>query len=498
MKTILSLLIVIFLTTSISAQNRYKREEPLLPNGQAALPWMQHPNDALSYDTSWYDGFGIQSLNGTVFCISDWLITGDPSYAVGGAFTRIGSTSASRVAVFNEWDRSLSAATSDSIDGVVYAMAASDKYLYVGGNFTTARGAHNLARLDLDKFGDWQPVGAGTDSTVLALAVYEDSLLYVGGNFQRAGNITAHYLARYNLASESWQQIVIDGAEGADGGVTALLQMDDRYSALVIGGAFRHLGNRAANCVAALVDTGCMTMGNGIDDPNGVVECLAYSRMYYEGLFAGGHFASADGSPTSNLASWTTLSRAWKPTSYLGNTHGTVYALSYGLSLAIGGDFVKDGADSGYLRFVDPRFANMPHGLSRPPNGPVYALRDESINWMEGVTQKLYIGGDFQTIAGHTSPFLAAYRFEEDVQTAQLPGFRIRVDRFDSRTLILRTQTSESLGIEWIDITGRVCARERFTADPEGTRVTTPATPGLYLLTVRSPSGASTFKISVP
>ncbi len=74
--------------------------------------------------------------------------------------------------------------------------------LYVGGSFNTAGGAsvNNIARWDGQT---WSPLGAGLDSSVAVMIVFDDGLgggpaLYVGGWFENAGGRPAHNIAKWD------------------------------------------------------------------------------------------------------------------------------------------------------------------------------------------------------------------------------------------------------------------------------------------------------------
>src|SRR5437870_1470682 len=80
--------------------------------------------------------------------------------------------------------------------------------LYAGGPFTAAGGApaSRIARWGGPAVG-WSTLGSGTNSSVNALAVFDDGsgpALYAGGTFDTAGGVPASSIARWNGQSGVW------------------------------------------------------------------------------------------------------------------------------------------------------------------------------------------------------------------------------------------------------------------------------------------------------
>jgi hypothetical protein len=98
------------------------------------------------------------------------------------------------------------------VGGVNYKVNAMALYddgsgpaLYVGGNFHTAGSiaANNIARWDGTS---WSTLGSGVDGEVYTFVVHDDGsglgpALYVGGQFQIAGDKSSRYVARWGPAS---------------------------------------------------------------------------------------------------------------------------------------------------------------------------------------------------------------------------------------------------------------------------------------------------------
>jgi len=114
---------------------------------------------------------------------------------VGGYFTKAGDVDANAIAKWNIIDKSWSALSSGSKNGVyyysgignVYALAANDHAIFVGGTFNQAgdQSANNIAKWDPVN-NTWFPLGSGVQGQVFAL-IARGNEVYVGGGFTYAG-----------------------------------------------------------------------------------------------------------------------------------------------------------------------------------------------------------------------------------------------------------------------------------------------------------------------
>lgn len=199
--------------------------------------------------------------------------------------------------------------------GGVLALAAHDDgtgpALVVGGDFGSAGSAlaANVARW---RNGAWSALGGGTDGRVGALLSFDEdgagpqpARLYVGGDFERAGSVSASRVARWNGAS--WSALGL----GVDDAVTALASFDDdgpgpRPRAVYAAGLFRAAGGAPAGGVARWSGTSWEPLGGGLDAP---ATCLATfdpdgAGPAPEQLVVGGFFARAGGVQVNGLARW--------------------------------------------------------------------------------------------------------------------------------------------------------------------------------------------------
>jgi hypothetical protein len=181
-----------------------------------------------------------------------------PALAVGGGFGHAGSVPAQNIAF---WHGPTFAWTAPAIgiDGFVHTFAVYDDgggpALFMGGNFAHAGGssAGSLAKY---RDGAWDTMLGGVTSTtgtppVWTLAAFDEGngpRLYIGGDFNQVGTVTAHDLARWDGSSYS------NFSGGVDSIVTALSPFDDPGTGLVdlyVGGYFMHAGGNPASHIAA-------------------------------------------------------------------------------------------------------------------------------------------------------------------------------------------------------------------------------------------------------
>ncbi len=361
-------------------------------------------------DENWQQLFGPNqaSTDGDIFAVA---VIGSDIY-VAGSFTAIGGVKANHVA---RWDgkawTALGSGDNNGVDANAYAMVVSGDTLYVGGEFTNAGGvpASRVARY-LKSNGSWSALGAGITgpSTVYvgALALSR-GILYVGGNFTRAGDQNARSIAQWDARASRWSPLG-SGTDGVDGEVYSMATTN---TDLYIGGNFSRAGTISAGSVARW-DIGASTwnaLGTGV---RGYVNALAF---YKGAITAGGEF-SADGYPDVNLATFNTSTSTWggftaalgqagmySDAPAAGKTAGVVRALAAsGSVLYVGGVFrsafpatmspaavaannvvLWNGA-SGNTAF-EPMASNGGNGVS----GPVNAL--------VSVNNTLYAAGAFRT-----------------------------------------------------------------------------------------------------
>jgi hypothetical protein len=158
--------------------------------------------------------------------------------------------------------------------------------------------------------GDWFTIGqggamgvttngfSGFSTTVYALAAVNGGL-YIGGTFNRGGGLLTPNLARWDLGSGTWSSPGTPPAE-RDVNVTALAGTDRM---LLVGGTFTSLNDAPARSVAVLdTVTGAWdTLDGGIRWKNGTARVRA-AAIRPDALFIGGQFSQAGPHPSLGFA----------------------------------------------------------------------------------------------------------------------------------------------------------------------------------------------------
>jgi hypothetical protein len=326
------------------------------------------------------------------------IVTRGTHVFAGGFFTDAGGVNVSCLALWDGSEWSDVGAGVDDVDFLpqVKALAVRDDDLFVGGGFQKAGNvnAANIARWD--GLG-WSALGIGLgrffgDLPVAALAVNGDDLL-VGGRFISAGGTAATNLASWN--GSSWSEF----AGGLADEVSALANSDGR---LVVGGAFTFTNGLRPSALARwdVPEWNVISGGGGLG-LSGPLTCAGacigdtVSALVVTGstVYVAGGFTAAGGRAVANVARWEGLD--W---SSLGSgLNGPVYALcQFGSELVAGGQF-NLGGSANVARWNGAQWMPLGQGIA----GPVYALVAEN--------GKLFAGGAFTTAGSVVASNLACW-----------------------------------------------------------------------------------------
>jgi hypothetical protein len=324
---------------------------------------------------------------------------------VAGEFFEAGGQPVANVTVFDRatgaWS-ALGGPTSQGTNGRILALAIAGDTLFVGGEFTQAGGgAANRVAAYSFATGTWTALGEGVDGPVGALAVV-DGVLFVGGSFASAGGAPAANLARWDPNAAAWLP-----TSGADGAIHALVAGDGGLHA---GGAFRNIGGVAARRVARRLATGeWVPLGDGIGGPaEGDGEVRAVLPVS-GGAWVAGEFSLAGSNVVANrVAQFTTATEAWQSlgSGTANGTSGRVLALAaLGPDVFVGGQFARAGgaAANAVARFgVASRiWSPLGSGLSNGANAIVNALAGDGSSF--------FAGGIFGVAGGVTLPFIGRF-----------------------------------------------------------------------------------------
>lgn len=353
-----------------------------------------------------------------------------PELYGGGMFTTAGSVAATNVA---RWNGSAWSGLGNGLVGSVNALCRFDQdgsgpepeRLVVGGSFDTAGGIQ-VKNVACWNGAGWSSLGSpGTGPSpghVRALAVLHEHAggsgaptLYVGGEFQRVGTLTAMAVARWT-AADGWAPI--GGGDSLRNSVLALTEFDadgpgpqpaeliaGGNASIVLGGGGSALRYDGENWLALRGDVvgEIFTLLPGDLDGPGPLE----PRLY-----AGGSFTQLPGAKARRVAAWN--GRSWEAlgAGMVGeNESVSSFALfdedgpgaGHAALFAGGGFFNAGGVTAlGIARWDGAAWSPVGGGMN--PSGRVYALVvfDEDA---EGPgPPALFAGGNF-TAAGGTDAY---------------------------------------------------------------------------------------------
>lgn len=321
----------------------------------------------------------------------------------GGRFETAGGVRAGNVA---RWDGSnWSRLGNSDLHGTALALTVFDdgsgNALYAAGRIST--GGAGTGQIVKWTGSDWLLLGSGVGSPPLpppdtpipeiyALIGFDDgcgSALVAGGSFSTADGETATNIAKWD--GSNWSPL----GPGLSGSVSSLVVFDDGTGpALYAGGSFSAAGGLATNHIAKWDGTAWSAMGTGID---GAVSAMA---VFDDGsgprLYAGGRSVVR-----WDRGTWTPLGE-W--------TYGSVKALvgfddGSGSALYAGSGLVS-GPAAYIAKWSGSRWSPLDSGLRGTRYPEVSALTVFS----DGSGSALYAGGDFTTVGGLPSAYLAKWK----------------------------------------------------------------------------------------
>lgn len=227
--------------------------------------------------------------------IRDFAVAGNYLFAT-CEFTQIGGVEARKIARYNGsvW----SAMGCGLEEGSIYEMLEYKGELYVTGQFEEIGciQASNIARWN-NESNSWQDVAGGLtggDNTYgFTLAVYNDEL-YVGGQFEQAGDISAHNIAKWN--GNEWNAVgSLDG-----GSVRELVVYKQK---LYAGGFFTLANGINTDYIAAYDGNNWSALGSLNDLEQKATGVIRYMAVYKDELYISGNFSVSNGE-ISELIKW--------------------------------------------------------------------------------------------------------------------------------------------------------------------------------------------------
>jgi hypothetical protein len=353
-------------------------------------------------------GSGVNSAVYALSVYNDGGIAG-PMLYVGGQFTTVGGVSAECMA---KWDGQALSPLDSGVNNRVAALAVLDNgsgvapLLYAAGAFTSAAGAeaNRVAQWDGQK---WSALGSGMNSTVSALAVFDDGsgsgpALYAAGTFTLAGGVAVNRIAKWD--GQTWSAL----GSGLNGNVGCLTVFDDGSGsgpALYAGGGFGSAGGVAAAGIAKWDGQTWSPLGSGLNANASVLTVFDDGSGTGPALYAGGNFNTAGGKPASRIAKWD--GQTW---SALGSgVNNLVASLAVfddgsgsGPALYAGGIFINAGgiAANRIAKWDGQNWSALGSGITGPEFSTILVDDLTVFDDGSGAGPALYVGGEFTAAGG--------------------------------------------------------------------------------------------------
>src|ERR1051325_4977118 len=316
--------------------------------------------------------------------------------------------------------------TPSSANAPAYAFATIGTNFYVGGEFTEIAGVHarRLARFDGQ---NWSEVGGGVngqDWTSVQALCADGTNLYVGGFFTQVGGLMATNIAKW--AGDHWESLG-DGATvlGFSSFTPSVHALYFQNSNLYVGGRFDYANGVGATNIARWDGAQWYSLGNGVSltrpsDPHMAANLGHVSALTGDGtnIYVGGQFVSAGPLQTTNVARWDGLQ--WQSMApafdrgLSGNADPLVWDNIRSLSwhknaLYVGGDFQLVAGQKGVgLARWDGSSWQVPVLLEGGEFLPV-------IKSILSVGDKLYAAGSFDRVNGQSAS--NAFILQDDIVT---------------------------------------------------------------------------------
>jgi len=333
--------------------------------------------------------------------VTTLAVSGSDVYAAGDFSTNVAKWNGS------SWS-ALDSAVGSGL-GFPKTLAVSGGDLYAGGNLLTwvGPGASTYGAYVAKWNGSsWVELGSGiylewgesSDPQVYALAVAGTNV-YTGGAFRRAGDVTAHCIAKWN--GSNWSALaptfVYLNAVTASG--------RDVYGA----GVFAAADGTQSNYVAKWNGTNWSALGSKFQGDASFRPFVAALAVSGSDLYAGGAFTNAGGTPANRIARWNGSN--W---SALGSGFGwtnryipTVYALTVsGNDLYAGGQFTSAGgiAANNIAKWNGTNWSALGSGI-----GPWLDGGFATVSALAVLGSNLYAGGIFTAAGGNPANYIAKW-----------------------------------------------------------------------------------------
>ncbi|MCH8478550.1 MAG: hypothetical protein LAT56_11475 [Wenzhouxiangella sp.] len=345
------------------------------------------------------------------------------SFIVTSVLEHEGQIYAARGVAIARWDGSEWTSLPGRFNGSIFALAMYQGMLYAGGVFSQINGepALRIARFDGT---DWLPVGGGItgegglEPLVRDLKVVNGQL-YVAGEFDQAGSVTANSIATWN--GSNWAALSSLFGNGLESDLGSLVIPGNARSLasdgndIYVVGAFNRAGGSAATGIARWDGSNWFSVGGGLSSS-------PRSVAWHEGAvhIGGTNLQDAQGSDSGTVArlssgQWQVVmpSQTMSSATNLVSHEGWLYAAGSGLA-AVDGDALARWNGQQWQRF---------------DTGVLFG----DVRSLAVTDQRLSIGGSFQQVGPHASHYFAIFDFGELADA-------IFADRFQTAASKLQTR----------------------------------------------------------
>jgi trimeric autotransporter adhesin len=302
----------------------------------------------------------------------------------------------------------LASGASNGVIGEVIALAAYNGKLYVGGAFTLLGDGTTSAKYIASWDGSaWSTLTSGASNgvsnSVYALAAYNGKL-YVGGAFNLLGDgtTTARYIAAWD--GSAWSTLASGASNGLGSAVNALAEYSGK---LYVGGAFSNLGSSSsAKCITAWDGSAWSTLASGASNGLNGNGPAVYALTEYNGkLFVGGDYTSlGNGTSANRIAAWDGSAWSTLASGASNGVGGTVYGLAaHNGTLAVGGSFTVLGDGNSSAKYIATTDGSV---MSPMPTFPTLTGMARRLFLLGG---RLFFMGSFGLFSDSTPANFVAY-----------------------------------------------------------------------------------------
>ena len=352
-------------------------------------------------------------INGIVETIAK--STNDVTY-VGGTFSSAGDINVSNLASINntnEWE-----VFSNGSNGSIYSIdIAPDGTIYAAGDFTTIGGvtANNIAKLD---GSTWSSLGTGTNGPISKIRFNENGTLFVGGVFTTAGGIIVNNISKWE--NNTWTALADNFTKIAGTNNEIRSIGFDENNNLYIGGNFDTAGGVSASRIARWNGINRSALGSGT---SGFVQAIESIGDY---LYIGGNFSIAGTKSVNRIARFNKNTETWEG---LGNgLSGNVNTItSNGTYIYIGGSFDTASDDGNLDKIVNnlARWSVDSGWEALGPNTDVGVnVRVNSLKFTNNNTE-LIVGGNFNKAGNITTNNIAIWSENICEENSIIPEYQI-------------------------------------------------------------------------